>query len=551
MLGALGLGLPTSLLACKREDSSAADAAIDELCPLDASEPYSDAAASAPDLEVCPHPDAGSGSFDARPDEDATTDAGVSPDGSIGDASTSSDAAPPDALPEDTGPPCDESADGGSSASPPGPPRARNVLLIVVDDLNSWIHTLGGHPQARTPNLDRLAAMGLSFTNAHTSAPECNAARVAMFTGFRPSSTGVYDNTIPFRTVRPDAVTLFEAFRAGGYSVAGGGKIFHFTDAGSFETYFSAGGDPVPPASMRPINGIPGATDFDWGPLDVPDERMGDARLASWAEQLLSAPSDRPFVLAAGLQKPHLPFYVPRAYFDLFPISSIVLPEILANDLDDVPPSGVALAAPNGDHARVVAAGQWAAAVQGYLASIAFADAMVGRLLDALASGPNAEDTLIVLTTDHGWHLGEKLHWRKFALWEEATRVPLIVAGPGIPRGTTTSAPVSTLDVYPTLVEWMGLARRPELEGRCLVPLLEDPTRPFDGVAVSTWGVGNHSVRTDRFRYIRYASGQEELYDHSTDPHEWRNLAAEPSTLSTRRALRAHVPQDLPFCRPR
>ncbi|MBI4816068.1 MAG: sulfatase [Deltaproteobacteria bacterium] len=576
-LGVLGLGIPGSVLSCKN-DLPDRDSGLDQ-CPVDAGktwrdtgfrhgdcDPTADGGSSdsgrRPDANVDAAPSDGSAQDAAKLDGSGVRDTGTC-DAHVADASHPDaglrDASAPDALaldadPVDTGPPCDESVDA-SSPAPQGTARCRNLLFIVVDDLNDWVRALGGHPQARTPNLDRLAAMGVTFANAHTPSPECNSARTAMFTGLRPSTTRVYDNRTELRTVAPNVVTMFEAFRAAGYRVIAGGKIFHFQDPGSFESYFSRGSDPTPPTATRPVNGIAGSVDFDWGPLDVPDSRMGDASLAAWAEAELLAPQSRPFVLAAGFIKPHIPFYVPRPYFDLFPINSITLPDTIPNDLDDVPPSGVTLAGPGGDHASVVAAGQWAAAVQGYLAAIAFVDAMIGRLLDALEAGPNANDTTIVLTTDHGWHLGEKQHWRKFALWEEATRVPLIFAGPPWRAGGSltpgvSQRPVSTLDLYPTLVEWMGLPPRPELEGRSIVPLLEDPSAPFEGAAVTTWRLGNHAVRTERHRYIRYSSGQEELYDHSVDPNEWTNLANSDSTLALRRQLRAYVPQDVPFCAP-
>lgn len=421
--------------------------------------------------------------------------------------------------------------------------RPPNVLFIAVDDLNDWTGFLGGHPQARTPHLDRLAARGVAFERAHCNAPACNPSRVSLLTGRRPSTTGVYHNDQPWRPVLPDAITLPQHFAAAGYEVAGGGKIFHnsFNDRPSWPEWFPAGTHPEPDAI--PVNGIPGTAHFDWGPVDVSDEAMGDHRTVSWAIDKLHADRDRPFFLAVGLIRPHLPWYVPRSYFENHPLDGIVLPETRGDDLDDIPPAGVAIARPQGDHRKVIEHDQWAKAVQGYLASIEFADAEIGRLLDALDAGGHADDTIVVLWGDHGWHLGEKQHWRKFALWEEATRVPLIIAAPGLTSpGRRSGRTVTLLDLYPTLVELCDLPDLDGLEGNSLVPLLRDPNAAWDHPALTTHGRGNHAVRDERWRYIRYADGSEELYDHEADPMEWTNLAGDPSRRSVKAELARHLP---------
>jgi choline-sulfatase len=329
----------------------------------------------------------------------------------------------------------------------------------------------------------------------------------------------------------PEAVTLAQHFRSEGYRVIGGGKIFHggFPDPVSWQEYFPSmtktqPGDPLPP--NRPLNGIPNTAHFDWGPVDVPDEEMGDWKVADWARGELSKPQQKPFFLACGLFRPHLPWYVPRKYFDMFPVDSVTLPNVKEDDLDDVPPIGRKFANPNGDHRKVIETHNWQRAVQGYLASIAFADACVGRVIAALDQSPHRNNTIVVLWSDHGWHLGEKLHWRKFALWEEATRNVFMVIAPGVtsPGGRCTR-PVSLMDVYPTLIDLCGLAPREGLEGQTLMPLLRDPNAPRAEPAVTTYLPNNHSVRSERWRYIRYSDGTEELYDHSTDDMEWTNLA--------------------------
>ncbi|MBM3497736.1 MAG: sulfatase [Armatimonadetes bacterium] len=409
-----------------------------------------------------------------------------------------------------------------------------NVLFIAIDDLNDWIGCLGGHPDTQTPNLDALAARGVLFTSAHCAAPLCNPSRAALMTGLRPSTTGVYDNSQPFREAAPDAVTLAQHFMAHDYRVVGGGKILHggFPDPASWQAYFPSltrthPDDPVPP--NRPLNGIPNTAHFDWGPVDVPDEQMGDWQVADWARSELSKPQERPFFLGCGLFRPHLPWYVPRKYFDRFPVDSVTLPNVKENDLDDVPPMGVRFARPDGDHRKVLESNNWRRAVQGYLASIAFADACVGRVVAALDAGPHRDNTIVVLWSDHGWHLGEKLHWRKFALWEEATRNVFLIVAPGVTSpGGRCPRPVSLMDVYPTLIDLCGLAPREGLEGDTLMPLLADPNALRKAPAVTTYLQGNHSVRSERWRYIRYSDGSEELYDHSTDALEWTNLARDP-----------------------
>ncbi len=425
-----------------------------------------------------------------------------------------------------------------------------NVLFIAVDDLNDWIGCLRGHPDVRTPNLDRLAGRGVLFTNAHCPAPLCNASRAALLTGVRPSSSGVYTNSQPMRHAEAlrDAVTLPQYFMANGYRAMGGGKIFHgsFLDPQSWNEYFpsksnSRPADPLPPG--RPLNGIPDGAQFDWGPVDVPDSQMGDSKVASWAAGELVRPQPGPFFLACGIFRPHLPWYVPKKYFDLYPAETITLPDVKEDDLDDVPLIGRGFAKPEGDHRNVIQYGQWRKAVQGYLASITFADACVGRVLDALEAGPHAENTLIVLWSDHGWHLGEKLHWRKFALWEEATHNVLMIVAPGTTRpGGRCGRTVNLMDIYPTLIDLCRLPHRKNLEGTSLLPLLKDPGAKWCRPSVTTYLRGNHSVRNEGWRYIRYSDGTEELYDHSNDELEWTNLAGKPELLSVKEDLRRWLP---------
>jgi len=411
-----------------------------------------------------------------------------------------------------------------------------NVLFIAIDDLNDWIGCLGGHPDVKTPNLDRLAERGGLFTNAHCSAPACNPSRASLMTGILPSTSGVYHNPNPWRQspVLRDAVTIPQHFMANGYSAVGGGKIYHggFPDPPSWQDYFPSQqnnkpDDPMP--ANPPLNGIPNTGHFDWGPVDVPDEEMGDRQVAAWATEQLGKKHDKPFFIACGFFRPHLPWYVPTKYFDMYPEDQVTLPNVNDNDLDDVPLIGRKMAKPEGDHKKVIEHKQWRKAVQAYLASISFTDTCVGRVIDALDNSNYADNTVVILWSDHGWHLGEKLHWRKFSLWEEATHNVLMVVAPGVTEpGQHCSRPVSMLDIYPTLIDLCGLSDKSGLEGRSLLPLLKDPEAKWDRPALTTHGRTNHSLRSERFRYIRYSDGTEELYDHRNDAMEWNNLATDP-----------------------
>lgn len=450
----------------------------------------------------------------------------------------------------------------GDRAGEEGPLRPPNILFIAVDDLNDWIEPLGGHPQARTPNLARLAAEGVLFTRAYTASPSCNPSRTALLTGKHPTTSGMYSNYQWWREVLPDAVTLPRYFADHGYRAAGAGKIFHNNqpDPGSWDDYFPSLEQHMP-SDPRPVGegavNMPAFEDmygaFDWAPLDAPEEEMGDYQSVTWAIEQLRREHQRPFFLAVGIYRPHLPWYVPRKYFEMFPLADVRLPRRLANDLEDIPERGIEIAHRGGNyHEHVLAADQWRQGVQAYLASIAFADAMVGRLLAALDATPHAQNTIVVLWSDHGWQLGEKEHWRKFALWENLTRVVLMVRAPeripGLPRGTPAGArsgrTVSLLDLYPTLVELAGLPRPAGLNGSSLAPLLEDPEAAWHRPVVSTYQFGEYSVRDERFHYLRYVDGSEELYDLDADPEEWNNLAADPRYDTEKTRLSAFLPTD-------
>lgn len=425
------------------------------------------------------------------------------------------------------------------------PAKRPNVVMIVIDDLNDWIGALGGSPQSKTPNIDRLVQKGVLFRNAHCVAPACNPSRAALLTGVRPSTSGVYHNDQPWRQPLAHAVTLPRHFKDHGYEVHGGGKIFHggYDDPDSWHKYFKMPGSPKPKAEVL-ADPHSQAGGIVWGRLERGDEEMSDDKVVSDAIEFLGAKHDQPFFLACGLYKPHMPWQVPSKYYDQYPLESITLPNVPSDDLSDVPAAGRKMAAPQGDHAKILATDNWKHAVQGYLAAIAFTDHEVGRLLTAIDAHPSREETIVIFWSDHGWHLGEKQHWRKFSLWEEATRAPLAIYAPGMTKaGSACDRAVDFVDIYPTLCELCQLPLPKQLEGESLIPLLKDPAAAREKPALTTHGRKNHAVRSDRYRYIRYADGSEELYDHEVDPQEWKNLAGDEAQQGIKQELARWLPK--------
>ncbi len=438
---------------------------------------------------------------------------------------------------------CTRSGQDAASQRPP------NVLLIAIDDLNDWVGVLGGHPHAITPNIDRLAARGALFTSAHTQAPLCGPSRASIMSGLRPSTTGIYGqiNDDQLRDAHPvlnNLRFLPEYFADHGYHTMGVGKLFHqhapdgvFAESGGREPGFG-------PFPEERFHWEREGTSTDWGSFPEADSLMPDYRSATWASARLAAEYGEPFFLAVGFLRPHVPWYAPPTWFDKHPIDSLALPSYRADDLNDVSATALAMATvppmPTTDWA--IAAGQWEAIVQAYLASVSFVDAQVGRVLDALDASGHADDTIVVLFSDHGYHIGEKGRFAKHSLWEPATRVPLVVAGPGVPGGVRVPAAVELLDVYPTLVDLAGLPENDSNEGESLRSVITVSDDEDADVAITTYGRQNHGLRAGALRYIRYEDGSEELYDLDLDPEEWTNLAPDPRYRHVMDSLAQRLP---------
>lgn len=428
---------------------------------------------------------------------------------------------------------------GGMAAAAEGE-RKPNVLFLAIDDQNDWVGPLRGHPLVKTPNLDRLAARGTTFANAHCQATLCNPSRTSLMLSVRPTTTGIYGLAPWFRNLHAwkGRVSLPQHFKAHGYRTLTAGKIYHGNYPGpnagkraeEFDVWGPAGGVGVrPKQKLIPATPMGNNPLMDWGVFPHQDEDKGDYHVASWAaEQLKTLPKDQPFFLAAGFFLPHVPCYITQKWYDLYPEGERLLPPIQRNDREDTPRFSWYLHwhLPEPRLRWVEENNQWANLVRSYLASTSFVDAQIGRVLEALEASGHAENTIVVVWSDHGYHLGEKLITGKNTLWERSTRVPLLFAGPGVAKGARVTSPAELLDIYPTLAELAGLARRDELEGVSLVPQLKDAKARRERPAITSHNQGNHAVRSERWRYIRYADGAEELYDVANDPNEWVNLAA-------------------------
>ena len=434
-----------------------------------------------------------------------------------------------------------------------------NVLMIAIDDLNDWVQPLGGHPQVQTPAMQRLASRGMTFTNAHCQAPLCNPSRTSLMTSRRPSTTGVYGLAPWIRKVPElaDLVTMPQYFHRHGYRTLIGGKIYHGgygRGRGSAQEADVWG--PRAGVGARPekklIPPTPGGNHplMDWGTFPHRDQDKGDWKVASWAvEELERMPEDdQPFFLSVGFFLPHVPCYATPKWFELYPSDSLKMPPIVDGDRADTPDASwyIHWELPEPRTSWLRGHGQLKPLVRAYLACVSIVDSQVGRVLEALERSPHADNTVVVLWSDHGYHLGEKAISGKNSLWARSTRVPLIFAGPGIPAAARCGQPAELLDLYPTLAELAGLPEPAGVEGISLSPQLNDPAAPRQRPAICTHNAGNHSVCDRRWRYIRYADGSEELYDTEADPHELTNLLAEGRDRAPVQSVVARLARWLP-----
>lgn len=425
-----------------------------------------------------------------------------------------------------------------------------NVILIAVDDLNDWVGCMGGHPQAQTPNIDRLAAQGMLFTNAHCQSPVCNPSRASMMTSLYPSTTGIYflEPDIAESEVAKRNRLMPKRFQDEGYYATGAGKLFH-NAKGINEKYIPnygghfGGFGPYP---KNKISSYPGHPLWDWGIFPETDEQMPDHKIANWTVEQLKQNRDSALWMGIGFYRPHVPQYAPQKWFDMYPLETLQLPEVINNDLDDIPQYGIDLTRKehvSPMHEWVLENNEWKPLVQSYLACVSFVDAQVGKILDAIESGEYEDNTYIVLYSDHGFHFGEKERYAKRSIWEDGTRVPLIIAGPGINKGVTCSKPVQLLDIYPTLLELSGLQADSLHEGNSLVSLLKNPDADWQHYDRTSFGPGNYAIVSEHYRYIIYNDGTEEFYDHENDPHEWYNQISNAEYAGQIKLHREQVPQ--------
>ncbi|MFZ9936019.1 MAG: sulfatase [Luteolibacter sp.] len=443
-----------------------------------------------------------------------------------------------------------------------------NIVMFVLDDLNDWVGPLG-YRQAITPNMDRLAANGITFTNAHTAGVFCAPSRSAFFTGRHASSTGCYTTQV-YHHDRPEIRPLQQVLRDGGYATFGAGKLFHhpagYVDLRGWNEFFvrhenqkqrgwpldswttdmAILPDPYPASvfnrGSKPADGF----FLEWGPLpDADEDKMADTIRTGWACEVVKRKHPKPFFAAVGLYAPHFPNYAPKKYFDLYDPDKIVPPPCNERDLEDLPP-GIRKAkeARAAHHRKLERLGAVKDAIHGYLACISYADAMLGRLLEAIQSGPNANHTIVILWSDHGYHHGEKFDWGKHTLWERTSNVPLIIGGSGIAKGTKVDATVSLIDLFPTITGLAGAKDDQPRDGISLLPVLKEPATARDreillpGMKPEEFAIINRD-----WRYIRHADGGEELYDLNKDPNEWENLAGKPKHRPLMDKMRQKAPK--------
>lgn len=433
------------------------------------------------------------------------------------------------------------------------PPKHPNVIFFSLDDMNDFVNPLG-YSQAKTPNMDRLAKMGTLFTNAHAPAPYCAPSRTAIWTGLQASTTGCYTHEVYFYDY-PTLVPMNKAFQQAGYKTYAAGKLYHhragYIDQSGWDEYYVRNeavkkigyemgywGEDLPLPKPYPYSPffhnsdkkINGGKFMEWGPIEGDDvsKLMGIKRTKWVCDQLKKKHKD-PFFLALGLYSPHYPNYAPKKYFDMYDLDEIELPIRKENDYDDLPEHvKKRMIGRDKLRQRLVKIGAYKKAVRGYLAAVSYADALLGEVLDALESSEYKDNTIVMLWSDQGYHLGEKGYWGKHTLWSETSRVPFIVAGPSIPKNKQVKNTVGLIDIYPTFAELCNLPKQHNLDGESLVPLLkESPKETKRNLLIPSHNRGDYSIVSENYRYISYKKGGEEFYDLKKDPNEWDNLAGD------------------------
>jgi len=446
-----------------------------------------------------------------------------------------------------------------------------NILFIIIDDHPAHMVSVLNESMVQTPNMERLAERGTWFTRGYNAAPVCSASRAAFITGVHPANSGVYNNPHGWkRNDQPisEAESIHGIFLRNGYLTAGFGKIDHtpwqWDTLDDFTPGYRVGhrNDPnvesytdaqlaqfIIPETLR----VPmpdrlstrfGALPDDWD-LDDPKKMQEDTQHANRAIAFLEEEHGQPFFLTVGFWRPHTELIVPQRYFNMYPLDEIETPAgYKEDDLDDVPEPGRFWATRLGIHDAIIEAGLFYEYLRAFYAATTYIDEQIGRVLDALDASPYADNTIIVFASDNGFHGGEKNHWSKFALWDQTNRVAFSISVPGYAQQYI-DTPVSLLDIYPTLLTLSGLEgpTRQELDGIDLTPVLKGEATERGKPVLSTYLRGNHSVRDNRFRYIRYNNGDEELYDHDNDPYEWTNLANNPEYESVKEHMRQWLPK--------